>query len=56
MTEDASAKCRHLWQPMADQKAIWQHCVKCGKDAGYTTHADIRMDQMAYILRDLPKS
>lgn len=46
-------KCRHLWQPHADEVRIWQRCVKCGEEQHVTTHEDQTMRTLAYIFRDV---
>lgn len=51
MTE--SRPCRHLWQPMADAKRLWQRCVKCGEEQHVCTHAEQTAQTISYIFRDV---
>lgn len=45
--------CRHLWEPRADDKRIWQVCLKCGTEQHVTTHHDALMANLAYIFKDI---
>lgn len=48
-TKDVS-KCRHLWQPYANEYRIWQVCTKCGAKEPVTTHAQQRRDSILYVM------
>jgi hypothetical protein len=49
-TQTGNTRCRHAWQPYADEKRIWQVCMKCDEEKHVTTYAEETARAMSWVL------
>jgi len=53
---ETSTTCRHLWQPLADAKRIWQVCLYCHAEEHVEYHSVATARAIADIFRDSASS